>query len=126
MKKLFISLIIIFIFYTPLFSSDEWTTQDTILQLSVIALTTYDLMQTYTFLYTEPYISEGHKEMNPLMGPHPSKSRFYAVGIGFIAFHSFVSYVLPYKLRTIWQLMYINFEANMIYHNYQCGVRVKF
>lgn len=124
MKTLF--LLSILLFALPCYSFDEWDTTDYSLQATVLTLTTVDLMQTYTFLYKEPYASEGYSERNPLMGPHPTKKRFFLVGGGWMLFHTGISYILPKKLRTIWQLTYITFETNSIIHNYQCGVRIRF
>lgn len=124
MKTIILS-IILFI-NIPLYSFENWSTTDYVMQTTVLTLSTVDLMQTYTFLYKEPYVSRNYYETNPLMGPHPTKKRFFFVGGGWMLFHTGISYILPKKLRIIWQLTYIVFETNAIIHNYQCGVRIKF
>ena len=101
---------------------DPWTTQDTILQSTMIGLTIVDLMQTYTFLYKDTK----YEEANPFMSPHPSKARFYTIGGGWIILSTEISYLLPSRFRTIWQTIWITDEINSIHHNYVAGIKIKF
>lgn len=124
MKTIILSMILFI--YVPLYSFDNWSTTDYVLQTSVLTLTTIDLVQTYTFLYKEPYVSRNHSEMNPLMGLHPTKKRFFFVGGCWMLFHTALSYILPSGYRRTWQITYLYFETIIIHHNYKCGVRIKF
>lgn len=111
---------------------NKWETHEIVLQSTVITLTTVDLMQTYTFLYKDPYRGN-HKETNWAMGEFPSKERFFIVGTGWIVIHTGISHLLHYLppktskiLVPIWQCFFIAEEMGCIHHNFKAGIRIKY
>ena len=125
MKKIIFILFFILI-TSPLLAHDPWTTQDTILQTVTIGTIAIDAWQTYTFLYTGDYRKQGYYETNPILGKYPSKQRFFAYQGSCMILHTTISYILPKPYRTFWQFIWIGIESDYIYHNYSCGVRIKF
>jgi len=126
-------LIILLLIPVNLMAKTKWETHEIILQGTFYYFTAIDLMQTYTFLYKEPYISEGHAESNLIMGRHPSKTKFFIIGIGWMALHTGISHGLHYLPKPInriavssWQMFWIGAEIDAINHNYRCGVRINF
>jgi hypothetical protein len=130
--------------YTP----DPWTTQDTILQSAFTGITLIDIWQTYNFLYTSQHtyqytteqeytnIKTGNKEnrtqthtgqyyeTNFFLGENPSKFKFFTLTSLALLSHLFISYILPYPFRTIWQIAWSCIEIKYVYHNYQMGIRI--
>jgi hypothetical protein len=112
---------------------DKWENHEIFLQSIFINLTIIDLMHTYTFLYTEPYISQGYYEKNYFLGEHPSKIKFFTLGISGILIHTGISHALHYLPTKInkflipaWQMLYIGSEIEAINCNYKMGVRINF
>jgi hypothetical protein len=108
---------------------DPWRAHEFVLQSAVIATTTYDLMQTYKFLY----VTKDASEANPFMGQYPTKTRFFIVGGGWMVLHTAISHYmhyLPNKINRIlipvWQSFWIGEEISSIHHNYKGGVRILF
>lgn len=145
MKKIIISLIIIFIsvqaYANPLQfmwqdESDKWSLQDTILEGTFMSLVLIDVMQTRYFLDMPPkYITKDgkdyiqtHEENNIFMGEYPSKTKLYLLSSSGIILHLGISYIIPKPYRNIWQSVWIGMRIKNIYHNYQAvgGFHIKF
>lgn len=114
--------------------SDEWNTQDTVLQLTFSTLLIIDFWQTYTFLYTDKhqqsYVENGvtytttYNETNLFLEENPSKLKLFSY-VGFcLVGHFLISYILPNPFRTIWQIAWSCIEIKYIRHNYQLDVRI--
>jgi hypothetical protein len=116
---------ILILLFIPSTLFAEWTTQDTVFELTSLSLISIDAWQTYTFLYTGNYKQKGHHEDNPILGKYPAKQKFFTYWTTCIIGHSIVSYILPKPYRSFWQFFWIGAELKTIHHNYQMGVRLK-
>jgi len=97
----------------------RWTKTDTILELTFVALTTVDCMQTSWFR------ARGFVEENPLLGPTPSQ-RDIDIGIGAAVLgHLMVAAALPKPYRSAWQGMGIGVEISAVTWNKSLGVSLK-
>ncbi len=95
----------------------RWTTDDTVLQLTMTALIVVDWGQTRSFL--DKVLPDGRRyhELNPVLGPSPSVGRLNAcVGFATIA-HAAVSLALPRPYRTWWQAAGITLQATNVGRN---------
>jgi len=101
--------------------SDEWTLQDTILQVSIIGLIAVDWMQTLTFIE-----EDGYYETNPILGKYPSRGEVNVYCAASILITTGIAYILPKPYRTIYQSIAIGVEMEAVKHNYQIGVRINF
>ena len=100
---------------------DEWTTQDTILQVTCSALKTVDWLQT-----REIAVNPRYYETNPILGKYPSRSKVDIYFASTILAHGLVSYLLPHPYRTWWQCCWIGISATNVCHNYRIGIRIGF
>jgi hypothetical protein len=136
MKKIIISVIVLMGLMTTnsyAITRDKWKTHEIVLQSTCAGLTIIDLMHTYTFLYTEPYISQGYYEKNSFLGEHPSKTKFFLLGTTSILLQiggSHLLHYLPSKINKYlipaWQSFIIISEIKAINTNYYMGVRINF
>jgi hypothetical protein len=84
----------------------EWTTKDTILELSYFTAQTADWMQTRRFLKDRTGL-----ETNPILGQRPSQGELLAYNLITMSLHAAVSYALPRPYRTVWQYVSIGAEV---------------
>ena len=111
MKKL----LILFMLWPSLaFAVDPWTTQDTVLEGVFLGVLTVDCGQT---AYTVHRIN-GIEE-NPLYPKRPSIQTIRNYCVLFAVSHVLVSYLLPHKTRTVFQVFSIAIESSVIYDNYR-------
>lgn len=131
--KIFVPVLLIFLITSPVFAADapntqdryKWTTLDTVLQSSFIALVLVDWQQTREFTGSrDKYPTKA--ETNPLMSEHPSAREVNRTIAGCILVHTGVAYLLPKPYRTIWQSVWIGVEAEAVYHNYCGGITLRF
>ena len=98
----------------------SWTWQDTTREIIYTGLHVTDWMQT------RQAISEGMKELNPILGEHPSMGKIDTiVGLSLMG-HILISGLLPKPYRTIFQYITIGIESGAVIHNYNAGVRIEF
>ena len=110
--------IVIVIVFMPLAAwSADWTTQDTILQASLIGLIAIDWMQTLESLNGNYY------ETNPILGKEPSRSEVNICIASSMIIATAVAYLLPSKYRIIFQSIVIGVELEAVNYNYQIGIR---
>lgn len=78
---------------------------------------------------------EGMIELNPLLGPHPSKSAVRDYFVTVLVLHPLISAALPKQAelfgcaispRLAWQYIYLGVEATATLSNYHGGLRVSF
>lgn len=79
--------------------------QDLILQSAYTAITIIDWSQTKEF------VSQGIREMNPILGKYPSQTRIDNLIISAIVAHGLITYALPPKYRFYWQSFFIGVES---------------
>lgn len=121
--------------------AENWTYTDTAWQVSFLALTGVDWMQTH-WAAKRDFYWEGHqhRENNPFLGSRPSTSKVDTlIPLGMVA-HTIVAMALPSKLevhdeiygtvninlRRIWQCVWIGIEGAAVYQNYNVGIKLEF
>ena len=116
-------IIIIFVLVFPgVALAGDWTTGDTALQLTYVAVTAADWSQTL-HIARNP---EQYHEKNPRLGNHPSTGSVNAHFISTIAVHTTIAWVLPKEYRTIWQMFWIGYEAGFVQRNAAIGLTLSF
>lgn len=122
----------------------EWDKTDTALQATYTVLHIIDWGQT-RWIAKNPYIyndktfttsygeiihySDSFKEnpeANFILGRHPSVNKVNIYFASTLIAHTTVSYILPKKYRTYWQLTTIGFESAVIGHNFKAGIKFEF
>ena len=101
----------------------RWTTADTALQLTFVAVDTVDWMQTSRFL-RDPALSYLH-EGNPILGVKPSRLKLDAYFAAHMAADWLVAAALPRPYREIWQSGSIALELVVVRHNVTMMAGVK-
>ncbi len=133
MKILVLVLFVFLFFGSPVSAADKpgvpdrykWTTVDTVLQSTFVALVIVDWQQTREFTGC-PDKYPGKYETNPLLDEHPRARDVNRVVAGSIIVHTAVAYLLPKPYRTIWQSLWIGVEAHAVYCNYKAGIELRF
>ena len=132
MKKLILIIIVLFILCIQSSAgaykfAEDWSKTDTAYQATFLAVTTVDWMQTRWMVKQDwKWDGEYHREMNPVLGSHPSMKKVDTlIPLGMVA-HTLVSMALPHDYRRIWQCVWIGIESLAVYHNYSVGVKLEF
>ena len=89
----------------------RWTSGDTALELVFVAAETIDLLQTSSFR------RKGWRELNPLLGAHPSQLAITGTTVGVLVVHAAIARLLPHPYRTYWQTIWIGSEISADFHN---------
>jgi len=98
----------------------SWSNADSIREITYVGFHITDWMQT------KQGISDGMKELNPILGEHPSMSKIDTiVGLSLIG-HILISGLLPKPYRETFQYITIGIESGAVLHNYNAGVRIEF
>jgi len=95
----------------PAADPDRWTWVNTGLEAAFVAATFVDVLTTNALLH------DGITEMNPLLGPRPSKARLYATMLTANVLHCGAAYFLPARWREAWQGLGLGVELGIILHN---------
>ena len=119
----------------------DWTYTDTVWQVTFLALSGVDWMQTHWAASRDFYWEDHqHRENNPFLGERPSTGKVDTlIPLGMIA-HTIVAMALPSKFevydsnlgtvninfRRIWQCVWIGIEGAAVYQNYNVGIRLEF
>jgi hypothetical protein len=114
-----IYLLIIILLLFPATAHAEWTTLDTVLQVTGLFLIDLDRRQTIA-------IGKDGAETNPYLGGHPSHgqvNRYFLATATIFTAGSLVLTNEKFPWRTLWHGIWIGTEANATYHNYLLGVR---
>lgn len=98
--------------------ADEWTKEDTYLEITYLAIHIADWGNT---LYIADHPEDYH-EINPILGRHPSRSRVnnYFMITGLL--HPAISYALPQPYRQYWQYATVGIEAGVVGWNLSIGI----
>ena len=86
----------------------------------------YDALLAVDARQTTLAVEQGYREVNPLLGAHPSPGTVNRHMMLAMAAHGLVSWLLPRRLRTPWQLTGIAVEVLVIGRNAALGVRWRF
>lgn len=117
-------IIILLLFPITAFSSDAWTTSDSVREATYLALHVADWGQTrYANSDENRHLYE---EQNPILGKHPSIKRVDTYFAVTALLHVGVAYVLPRKWREAFQYTTIGGEAIVVFRNNSIGVRIDF
>ncbi len=114
--------IILLLLLIPTTVLAEWTTQDTILEISWQGLHLVDWGQTLDIAKHPNQFNE----INPIIGKHPSTSTVNTYMACSAISHALISYILPKKYRPYWQIGSIAVTSSLIYHNYSIGLKINF
>lgn len=112
---------LIFLLFPCSCMAGDWTTADTVRQLTYTGLTVIDCEQTKRFI-SNPHMYEN----NPILGKHPSEARINNLCAASIVGNAAVSYILPRRWREAWQYVWIGAEVGAVAHNHSIGVRIPF
>lgn len=98
----------------------EWLGEDTARQAAVMLLFAADWTQTRQ-IAANP---DRYRELNPLLGPHPTRAQVDAHFASVVVGHAVIAYLLPHEWRAAWQWITIGVESATVYHNYRIGLRI--
>ena len=102
-------------------SAGDWTKADSLRQGAVLAAFYADYTQTCQIAQ-----SPNLRELNPILGPHPSRTAINRYFITGAALHTAIAYFLPTDARRKWQNGTIAIEIGFIAHNqFNLDVRVR-
>lgn len=119
-------------------ASAPWTRGDTYRQTAIIALQVADWRQTRRIAseqvperYTEHpdgsserlYAYPRFREVNPILGEHPSREKVDAYSAAGIVGNAAISYALSPPYREWWQWLSIIVEGAFVAHNISIGVK---
>jgi hypothetical protein len=95
---------------------EAWTTADTVMQATFLALMVVDWRQTLR-------ASEGGRfyETNPILAATPTRSSVNGLFLTTACLHTLASLALPPKPRRVWQAISIGFQLSSVAHNFSVG-----
>ena len=101
---------------------DPWSRQDIALEATWQLLHLIDWGQTLD-ISAQP---TRYREINPLIGDHPSRARVNAyMGLSTLT-HLGITHLLPKSCRPYWQAVTIGITGGLVIHNFNIGLQVKF
>jgi len=106
----------------PVFAADPWTREDTYREAAFAAITVADWSQTLQ-IADHP---EKWKELNPILGSHPSRGEVSIYMGTSIILHAAIAYILPQPYRTWWQYAWIGIETAAVGQNLSVGIGIGF
>lgn len=121
--KVITTIIMLLIYPNLCWSLDCWTKNEIGLQTLSTSLQIIDWGQTLNIVDRE---NEGYWETNPILGDHPDRGEvntYFAVSI---LTNILISHLLPNKWRKVWIGSRIMVSANLVNHNYNIGLKIKF
>ena len=86
----------------------------------------YDALLAVDARQTSLAVAQGFREINPLLGAHPSPGAVNRHMVLAMAAHGLITWLLPRPTRTSWQYTSIVVELLVIGHNAALGVRWRF
>jgi len=98
-----------------------WSKGDKIREATWMVLHVVDYKQTQ-YAMERP---DEFKELNPLLGDHPSEGRLNTFAVAGGLFHILVTNYLE-EHRTVWQNITIGMKIVVVANNYYVGAKVKF
>lgn len=104
------------------FAFDEWTKEDTYREVAWQTLNLIDWKQTLIIANNPDH----YKEINPIIGEHPSRGKVNTyMAVGAVS-HLAMSYVLPKEYRVIFQYFTIGTSAYCVGNNISIGLQLGF
>jgi hypothetical protein len=92
------------------------------LQAAFLGAGALDWGQTIKFTQDPTYQELGHREMNPILGPHPSRTRVNVYMPLALAAHTLGVWALPRPYRNILQIGGLGLEGWAVHNNAKKGV----
>jgi len=117
MKNLFIILFVLIIC-----SCAHWSKEQKIMEAMTAATYIIDCGQTLDIAKNPSC----YKEMNPIIGEHPSKGRVKSYFAGLIVTHLLISSLLEPKQRDLWQKITLIISGGNVSRNYGLGLKINF
>lgn len=99
--------------------AENWTKEDTNREIVYSVLHVVDWQQTRT-IAANP---ERYKELNPLLGKHPSIQEVDIYMASSLLAHIGIAYILPLKWREAFQYVTIGERGSTVYGNIRIGIR---
>jgi hypothetical protein len=121
MKYLAITVLFMLILSTKSRAFDTWTSTDTILEITSETVIAMDWVQTLQ-IKDHPDLNE----TNIFLGSHPSDDKINLYIGSVMILHPLITYILPAKLRPVFQMITIGIEGNAVQNNLRAGLNVKF
>lgn len=116
----YLKLILIFFIISGCVANDTWTVKEKKLETTFMVLHTIDTLQT------EWALENGYREVNPILGDHPSDLKlgiwYGAIGLG----HLIISDHCNHYQRKTWQWATIVFKSIVVFRNKAVGARIEF
>lgn len=121
MMKLIILLIIILTCLSCTTTPVKWTKTEKAKEAAWLILHAVDYKQTQ-------YAMEegGFKELNPLLGEHPSEGRLNTFALLGAVLHFVTTHYIEKEYRAIWQNITIGTKAAVVGWNFHVGAKVEF
>jgi hypothetical protein len=122
MKRIIVLLIILMLLPNNLIAADEWSTRDKSLEATWQVLHFIDWRQTRTIAKNP----DDCREMNPILGEHPSTTEVDIYMITGAILHPIVTHFLPEKYRPWWLGISIGMSGACVVNNFIVGIRMDF
>lgn len=106
-------------------ASDDWTKNNTRLELGYVTLAVADMMQTMD-IQNHDNIQEANPVARALIGANPGTPETMAYFTGAIIGHYVVSKALPKGWREAWQTGTILVQGSVVANNWAIGLKIGF
>lgn len=100
--------------------ADEWTKTDTAMQILYSGLHIMDWNQTIQIAE-----DENRREGNQILGASPNKDQVNLYFATTLLGHYYIAKKLDKPYRTLWQIVWINIQHNVVNHNQRKGLHFK-
>jgi hypothetical protein len=101
---------------------EDWSTSTRALTGLSMALTVADWGQT-RMIARNP---QTYRELNPILGPHPSQSRVDAYMIGYLATQYLIAEYAPEPMKTLLLTYVLVVQAKAVGNNRSIGLQIRF
>ena len=144
-KKLFIVFVLLLSVPAQGMAADKWSKRDLALEATYQVLNFIDWRQTRTIAKSPRYFRraprvvdwkqkkyiiikrpDSYREINPLLGRHPSTAKVNALFIVNTVLHPMITHYLPKKYRVWWQGLSITVNGAFVAHNFSIGIKMDF
>lgn len=120
MKPILLTLLL-FALHTPGQASTPWTQEQIWLETTWQVLNIADWGQTRWIAETP-----GHREVNPILGWHPSRKHMGLFFTTLAGLHWAISHSVGARARLRWQWISIGSKGHAVWRNWLVGVKFKF
>lgn len=122
MKTILLAILLTCLIQTS--KADDWTTGDTVRQVTYLTIQAMDWNQTrHIAKHPETY---SEVTIDSIIGKHPSTKNVDAWMLSTMILHTGLVYILPSSTRKVFQYTSIVMKGDAVAKNYVIGLRVKF